>query len=495
MDLNRVGWCIRILRTGVVAAAICALVDPAPAQEPTAEHLQFQAGAATSNITPWLGVSIAGHMSDRVARHIHDELHVRCLVLDDGNTKLAFAIVDSCMVPREIVLDSKQQIEQHVGIPADHVLIAATHTHSAPAATSVFQSDPDPDYQRFLASRIVDGVRRAANLLRPARIAWASGSVPDQVFNRRWKLKPEIALTNPFGGPDKVQMNPPRASENLLEPAGPTDPEVPFIYVVGQDDAPIALLANYSLHYVGGDGPGHVSADYFGFFADGVAEILGVQKSDPPFVAMLTNGTSGNINNINFRVPPVEQYTHDGKPYRQMKFVADRVAREIQSTIEKGLQWHDSITLRATAKDLDLGVRKPTDDEVTAAKEIIAKAGGSEMKTLPEIYARETALIAGYPDRVPVTLQAIRIGDLAITAIPCEVFVEIGLDLKRTSPLKPTFTIELANGYNGYLPTPEHHALGGYETWRARSSYLETSASEKIVATLSELLDSLAAGG
>ena len=55
-------------------------------------------------------------------------------------------------------------------------------------------------------------------------------------------------------------------------------------------------------------------------------------------------------------------------------------------------------------------------------------------------------------------------------------FVEIGLEIKKKSPLKPTFTIELANGYNGYLPTPEQHELGGYETWRARSSYLEVDA-------------------
>jgi hypothetical protein len=477
-----------------IAAGVVAAVSLFYAGRGYAQDAPLQAGAATSNITPWLGVSIAGHMGDRIASHIHDELHVRCLVLDDGTTKLAFAIVDSCMVPREVVLDAKTQIEQHTGIPADHVLISATHTHSAPAATSVFQSDPDPNYQRFLASRIADGVRRAVNMLRPARIAWATAEVPDQVFNRRWILKPDIPLANPFGGTDKVQMNPPRASENLIEPAGPTDPEVPFLYVVGLDDSPIALLANYSLHYVGGEGPGHVSADYFGFFANRVSELFGVSAGDSSFVAMMTNGTSGNINNINFRVPPAEQYTHDGKPYQQMRFVADRVAGEIKSVVDRGLQWHDAVALRAAAKDIELGVRKPTADEVATAKEIVAKAAGPAMKTLPEIYARETTLLAGYPDTVPVTLQTIRVGDLAITAIPCEVFVEIGLALKQTSPIKPTFTIELANGYNGYLPTPEHHALGGYETWRARSSYLEIDAGEKIVATLIELLHSLAAG-
>jgi hypothetical protein len=87
---------------------------------------------------------------------------------------------------------------------------------------------------------------------------------------------------------------------------------------------------------------------------------------------------------------------------------------------------------------------------------------------------------------------AARIGALTVAAIPCEVFVEIGLALKATKPLAEHFTISLANGYNGYLPTPEHHALGGYETWRARSSYLEVDASKKITATLRDLLASVA---
>ena len=76
-------------------------------------------------------------------------------------------------------------------------------------------------------------------------------------------------------------------------------------------------------------------------------------------------------------------------------------------------------------------------------------------------------------------------------AIPCEVFTEIGLEIKKASPLPNTFTIELANGYNGYLPTPAQHALGGYETWRARSSYLEEDASPKVVTAVKELLASV----
>ena len=468
---------------GIMASFFAAAVGVAAiAQDATP---QFRAGAATSNITPWLGVSIAGYMNDRKAEHIHDELHTRCLVLDDGATKIAFAIVDSCMVPREIVDDAKKQIMDATGIAPDHVLISATHTHTAPTSTPCFQSNSDPEYNRYLAVKISDGVRRAVTNLAPAKIAWGAGSVPDQVFNRRWKMKEGTIGPNPFGKVDKVQMNPPSASENLVEPAGPIDPEVPYIFVKSVDDKPIALLANYSLHYVGGQGGLHVSADYFGMFADRVSRLLDVADIDPPFVGMMSNGTSGNINNINFRVQGESK-----PPYAQMKFVADTVAQNVFESM-KDLQWNDRVTLDAVAQDLQLGVRKPTEQELAEAQEVVRKAEGREMTTLPEIYARESVLIAEYPDTMPVTIQALRIGNLGIASIPCEVFVEIGLAIKEQSALKPAFTIELANGYNGYLPTAAHHELGGYETWRARSSYLEVGAADKIQSTALELLTQL----
>jgi len=89
-------------------------------------------------------------------------------------------------------------------------------------------------------------------------------------------------------------------------------------------------------------------------------------------------------------------------------------------------------------------------------------------------------------------LQAIRIGDIAIGAIPCEVFAETGLAIKKQSPARHTFVIELANGYHGYLPTPRQHELGGYETWPARSSRLEVAASDKIQAEMLRLLGRVA---
>ena len=115
---------------------------------------------------------------------------------------------------------------------------------------------------------------------------------------------------------------------------------------------------------------------------------------------------------------------------------------------------------------------------------ILEKAKGRELKGSDEVYARETVRMAKYPDAVRPELQVLRVGELAIAAIPCEVFTEIGLELKQKSPFKPTCVVSLANGYFGYLPTPAQHALGGYETWRARSSFLGVKSSDEIVKTL-----------
>ncbi len=478
----------RVLLGIGLAGAVLSATAHAGAQEAARV---FQAGAATSNITPKLGTSINGNMRDVRAQHVHDELHARCLVLDDGKTRVAFAVVDACMLPRTLTDEARRLVQDEAGISQERILISATHSHSGGTCASVFQSDPDPEYPKYVARKVADGIRRATNNLAPAKIGWGSGSVPDEVFNRRWKLKPGTPMPNPFGGTDQVKMNPGVASPNLVEPAGPTDPEVSVLSVVTKENRPIALLANYSLHYVGGTGPGHISADYFGMFADRVQELLKADRQDPGFVGIMSNGTSGDINNINWRGPAVTR----PKPYEKMREVAHKVAAEAVR-VQQSIRHHDWVPLGVAQREIQLGVRKPQPAELVRAKDILkreelAKAKPGPLTTVEAIYARESVLLAEYPDQVPVILQAMRIGDLSITAIPCEVFVEIGLDLKKRSPLKPNFTISLANGYNGYLPTPEHHALGGYETWRARSSYLEVGASPRIASTLLELLNDL----
>ncbi len=448
---------------------------------------KLRAGAATSNITPRIGVSLNGGMSDRTATHVHDDLHARCLVLDDGGTRLAYVVCDSCMLDRELMDAAKQQLARQGVVDADHICISATHTHSAPTSVGVFQSDPDEAYRQFLMPRIVDGVIRATNNLEPAKVAWAVGEESGQVFNRRWKMKRGAIGIDPFGREtDTVRMNPPRGSSDLIEPAGPIDPAVSVIAATSLEGRPIGLLGNYSLHYVGGTGPGHVSADYFALFAERMQTLLNADRLDPPFVGMMSNGTSGDINNVNFRQP------QPGSPaYVQMRRVAYQVATVAHQALLQAT-WHDNITLDARQALLTLNRRLPADDEIARAKFILSQApAGKQLSAREQIYARETALMADWPATIEIVLQAHRIGEVGIATTPCETFVEIGQNIKEMSPFPVTFTIELANGYAGYLPTEAQHKLGGYETWRARSSFLEPAAAGKIEATLKDLFQQL----
>ena len=160
--------------------------------EAVGQNRVFRAGASTSNITPPLGLPIVGNYDSPLATHVHDELHVRSLVLDDGTSKLVFAIADNVGIDRRVFDEAKRFIHDATGLPYAHMMMAATHTHSATSAGGLDEkrrgwneADPLDEYQKFLARRIADGVLVALNNLEPARIAWGVGSVPQHVFNRR----------------------------------------------------------------------------------------------------------------------------------------------------------------------------------------------------------------------------------------------------------------------------------------------------------------------
>lgn len=447
----------------------------------------LKAGASSVDITPPLGLKIVGNFNTPEATHIHDQLAAKSLVLDDGTTRLAFVIVDNVGVPIEVFSAAAALIEGETGITPSHVLMASTHTHSAVSAggegskrRGFNQNEPLDDYQRFVARRIADGVRIALNNLEPARIGWGSGAVPQHLFNRRWRLKNPIR--SPYGELDQVQFNPGLNNPNKVEPVGGTDPEVAFFAVQAMDGRPIALLANYSLHYVGGVPAGHISADYFAVFAKKLAAQLGVQQNSPPFVGILTNGTSGDVNNIDFSKPSPSY-----GPYEKMNVVAEDVAQEVLK-VYKNIPYQDKVTLKAARTSLTLKIRKPSREIYERSLKVRNSPADTKFEhSLERIFAdRAIQFYEEWPDQVEVPLQVFRIGDLGIRGIPFEVFTETGLELKSKSIFKNNFTISFANGSFGYLATPAQHKLGGYETWLTVTK-VEENASEKIVSELQRL--------
>jgi hypothetical protein len=475
----------RILAT--LATLACASSSPAPAEEPA-----FRAGAAIVDVTPFLDEPIVGNFATPPASYVHDPLHARALVLDDGATRLAFVVVDSVGISREVFDAARKLASAKAGVPEANILGAATHTHSGTSGRSgdFLRPDPEPsEYQKFLSRRIADAIRLAAGNLAPAQVGWGTVDAPEHLFNRRWRLKPGETVNDPFGGVDRALMNPGR-NPKKHEPAGPVDPQLAFLAGRTPDGRPIAVLANYSLHYVGGVPAGHVSADYFAIFARKLGERLGVDPlHDPPFVGILANGTSGDVNNIDTVSPPPAT---PAAPYEKMARVADDLAGRAADAY-RGVAFRDRAALAATARELVLKVRKPTPEQLEYAREVLAKpADAPKHHGLERVFAERTLQQAGSPDEVSARLQALRVGDLGIAAIPFEVFAETGLEIKAKSPFKPTFTMELANGLYGYLPTPRHFALGGYETWMGVNR-VEPEAAPKIVAALLEMFADLAA--
>lgn len=292
---------------------------------------------------------------------------------------------------------------------------------------------------------------------------------------------------SPLGEKEIVKMNPGFNHNDLLKPAGPVDPEVAFLAVMALDNRPISLLCNYSLHYVGGVPKGHISADYFGVFADRIQQLLMADRQTPPFVGILSNGTSGDINNINYGG---NQENH--APYEKMKIVANDVAEAVYQEYQK-TDFEIWVPLGSAQSELTLQVRRASPEVLENIKKIQARPEGDEpiFNRLEKIYAlRVEKMEAEWPDQVDVPVQVLRIGDLGIAAVPFETFAETGLKIKEKSPFSQTFTIELANGAYGYLPTPEQHKLGGYESWLG-TNRVEVETSTKIVALILDLFGTL----
>src|SRR5690349_13678345 len=160
----------------------------------TVSEKELLAGAATACITPNLGVSLCGSMTDRSAQNIHDDLHARSLVLDNGEARVALVVLDLIAARKEWLGEVKHQVHSYTGIPLAHILISCTHTHSAVTPVPVFQSNPEKDFLKWAGPRVADSVRVAVQRLQPARVGWAVGKEDRVVFNRRYFMKPGTRL-------------------------------------------------------------------------------------------------------------------------------------------------------------------------------------------------------------------------------------------------------------------------------------------------------------
>jgi hypothetical protein len=449
----------------------------------------FRAGAHAMDIAPRVfPVLVNGGFLQNQASKLNDPIHAKAIVLDDDSLKLAIVVVDSCMMPRDLIDRAKELARQKTGIPTDRILVSATHTHSAPAAMGALGCPADDNYVQILPGMIAESVERAARNLEPARIGWSSINDRVHTYCRRFIRRPDKMLDDPFGQRTvRANMHPGYQSADVIGPSGPVDPELIVLSVQSRSGRPIAVLANYSMHYYGAE---PVSADYYGRFAVALAKRLNTQALEPPFVGIMSQGTSGDQMWMDYDGPK--------KDLGLDAYAAD-IAR-VAHTAYQSIAYHDWVPLAMAETTLTLARRTPSPERLAWARKTVdqmqaqAKTKGKPPvpQGLPQVYAKEAIYLHEEPQR-ELKLQAIRVGGMGITAIPNEVFAITGLKLKMRSPFETTMNIELANGSEGYIPPPEQHRLGGYTTWPARTAGLEVQAEPRIVARILELLEQVAA--
>lgn len=450
---------------------------------------ELRAGAAKIEINPAIGVSLDGPISKNGGvQSIHDPLHARALVLDDGKTQLALVVVDQCTTGRDVFDSAKEKIFTAIGLPTTRVLIAATHTHAAPRTIHVGRDPIDEAYHVQLAEWIAEAVLAANENLEPAAIAYASFDEGDLLACRRFLCEPGSVQANPFGEVGEQIKSVSGRSEAVIRPAGPVDPQFSVLSVRHLDGSPLCLLGNFSVHYCGGYQKGAVSADYFGAFSSAVEAALGrsgTSARHPSVVGIMSNGTSGDTGSFQ---------RNDGQkfaPFEGMEYYGRLLAEKAVAAISDA-EHHRDLTLDMIEHELVIDVRRPDAVRLRWAEEILQDPAARHAHPWTRVYAQEALHLAKFPASQTIKLQAIRIGDIGIAAAPCEVFAETGLAIKHASPIHHTFCMELANGYGGYLPSIKQHQLGGYESWPARSSFLAVDAEEKIRTELIRLLRDLA---
>lgn len=451
------------------------------AAAPTFDDGILHAGASMVDVSPpEFPVRVNGMVEERTATTAFDTLMARALVLDDGRQRLAIVVVDSLMLPRTMLDDVKQQVQQLTGIPANHQLISATHTHSAPSAMPCLGSREDPAYVQFLPAQIVRSIVLASERLTPARVGWTVITDDQHNHCRRWIFRSDrMTMTDPFGQHNvRAHMHPGHQSPAHIGPSGPADTDLTLLSIQTSDGQPLAVLANYAMHYYGSP---LVSGDFCGRFGLKLGELLAVSGQQSGFVGMMSQGTSGDS-----MWPDYSRAAHPPDLDAYTQSVAEKAFAALQS-----VEYHSSVTLAMAEASLKLNRRVPDDARLQWARETAATVGDRLPRGWPEVYAFEQLRLHEDP-KAELKLQAIRIGDFGITAIPDEVYGITGIKLKQRSPLALTMNIELANGAEGYIPPPEQHSLGGYTTWPARTAGLEVDAEPKIVETLTKLLEEVA---
>lgn len=385
------------------------LLMPALAAEPPA----LRAGAARIDITPAKDAALpmAGYRA-RTEGHkgILDHIYTRALVLDNGSSAAAVIAVDVLAFSHTLAARITERVSKASGIPQDHILLAAVHTHAAPTTREQEGNPPAlREYQARLEDAIVEAVKKAQAGMKPARLGAGAGKAYINI-NRRAMMADGTWYLG-------------------LNPEGPSDKTVAVVKVETAEGKPIALLINYAAHgtamsqqnyLISGDFPGATSRYVERHFGGDV-------------VALWTSGAAGDQAPLYDRMP-VNRYL-------------DAMGR----------------ILGEEAIRVANGIRTSANARIAADRRVVTCPGRRLREGVRRQQIKPTDFIDSDP--VPINLSLLMAGKIALAGVSGEVLTMIGQRLKRESPFTHTIMLTHTNGSSGYIPDDAAYERISYEIY------------------------------
>jgi hypothetical protein len=429
-------------------------------------------GLAEVECTPAIGLPLMGnYRDDYAARGIHDPLYARAVVFrDDAGESTALVSVDVCMLGREPVAAVRHAASQATGLRAEDILVAATHTHSSLAVTSIMGLPTAPaEAASQFVQRVVQAVIDAWQNLAPAELAVGYAAESRLSFNRRLRYRD-----------GRTHMNWELLDPQLVaEPLGPIDERVATLWL-RQGGRTAGAIVNFGLHpaILAGDNWLY-SADWPGYLVEALRRSVA-----PDLIALFFNGCCGDVNHLDYSDPL------QGRGYK----MAERVGYMVAAASAEACRAANRVPaspvpaspVRVSRERVTLPRWRITDEQYEWSREVLRRAAGQaapgQTDGLPdELYAQVWLQMRQRQDQADeAEVMAVRLGEVAIVALPGEVFCELGLAIRRASPAPHTLVVELANDAIGYVPTRRAFADGGYETTPGSTCY-EPGAGELLV--------------
>ena len=457
-----------IVFTTVLATWSAAAQPPAPAAPP------LEAGLSEIEITPPIGYRMDGYFNERLSTGVKDPLKAKALILRQGTTTTALVVCDVIGIPQSLSAEVRALAAARTGIPAAHIAITGTHTHTGPLfsgerarlfserAAATQGTDPlaAVKYPETLRDKLVDVIVAAHADLSAAALEFVAASEDRVSFNRRYHLKNGTVVTNPG-----------ISNPNVLDPAGPIDSALPFILIT-RNAQPVGSLTVFAMHLdtVGGT---EYSADYPGHLATELRRQFGDR-----FVSVFATGTCGDINHIDV----------SGRRKNDARLIGQQLAVSVLSARPR--QPLPSPSLAAVSARVALPLRNVSAAQLATARANTAKVGTNEIPFLAQVETVTTLDLSRRGPMLDAEVQVFRVDrDTAIVLLPGEIFAELGLAIKRGSPFTRTLVIELSNDNPAYIPTEKAFTEGSYETVNSR---IVPGGGERLVAEALRLLKTLA---